>query len=153
MAASNEVTYPSWEEMLDMKSGTTLRDWFEGDIRCIIKRSHASLCAYIGVKSGHPLANHDCEDIPLNVHGGLTYAGDGDGVFFPNGYYWYGWDFVHCGDYAFYYDESPLAGKYNHSCDKKWLGKEVELEVKSAVYDFKKLMDIAEKTENYIHMD
>lgn len=152
MAASNEVTYPSWEEMLDMKSGTTLRDWFEEDIRCIIKRSNASICAYIGVKSGHPLANHNYDDIPLSVHGGLTYAGEGDDAFFPNGYYWYGWDYAHLGDYVFYYDD--IAGTISsHKDDKKWLGKEVEQEVQSAVYDFKKLMDIAEKTGNYIHLD
>lgn len=133
----------TWEEMRKDKSGTIYKDWFEDGIRCLIMRGPASLCAYLGVPETHPLADKSYDDIPLSVHGGLTFSCKGDGMR-PTGYYWYGWDYAHCNDYAFYYDEPPLANGFDHSPDKKWTVDEVEKEIKSAVYDFKMLVKLAE---------
>lgn len=147
------IIYPTWEEICKMESGATLKDWVEDGIRCVIKRGPASLCAYLGVPVGHPLANNEAENLPLRVHGGLTFGKEGDGKYFPTGFYWYGWDYAHSGDYVFYYDEPPLSSKITHASDKKWLLQEVEQEVKSTVYDFKKLMELAEKSAKHLWID
>lgn len=128
----------TWEEISKDKSGTIYKDWFDRGIRCLIVRGPGALCAYLGIPENHPLANKDYSDLPLAVHGGLTFAGTGEGVF------WYGWDYGHSGDYAFYYDEPPLIGRFDHSDEKKWTIEEIEKEVNEALWDFKRLVKLAE---------
>jgi hypothetical protein len=74
----------------------------------------------------------------LNVHGGLTFAGKGDGVNRPDGVYWYGWDYAHAGD-ASLFDfllTSPI------SREKKWKVDEVRKEVKAAAKTFIKILNL-----------
>lgn len=139
----------TWEQLCAMEEGATLCDWTEDGVRCLIKRGPASICAYLGIPIGHPMAGHDYESIPISVHGGLTFAKEGDGKYFPNGFYFYGWDYSHCGDYSFYYNNiSTIRNE-----DKKWLLGEVQQQVKNAVYDFKKLMELAEKAAKHLWID
>ena len=135
---------PSWEEMCKDESRTTYRDWYEDGVRCLIVRGPGGLCAYLGVPIDHHLSGRGYDNIPLDCHGGLTYSGEGDGKYRPKNWYWYGWDYSHSGDYAFYYDQDPLVGKFNHGEEKKWLVDEVESEVRMVVRDFKKLMTLVE---------
>ena len=135
---------PTWEETALDEVGTIYRDWFENNIRCLVMRGPASLCAYLGIPLNHPLANFNYNDIPLNVHGGLTFGAFGDNEYRPIGYFWYGWDYAHAGDCCFYYNKYP----YLNSDDKKWLVNEVEKEIKEVLWDFEKLVTLAEKITN-----
>lgn len=75
-----------------------LKDFFLPDtpLRGIIARGGFSLCAYIGVPENHWLA--DLEMLEFPCHWGITFRGPGNEVF-PQGWYWYGWDYAHAGDY------------------------------------------------------
>jgi hypothetical protein len=42
---------------------------------CLIKRNRlGALCGYVGVPEGHPWHGRGYDDVPADVHGGLTYA-------------------------------------------------------------------------------
>lgn len=100
----------------------------------LIMRGGASLCAYIGFPLWHPLANMSYDDIPLEVHGGLTFADKGHGQW-PEGKYWIGWDYAHAGDKCFYdldWHHAAIPG-FN---EKEWLVEEVAAELKEATNDF-----------------
>jgi len=133
----------TWEELVEMKE-QTLKDWFDDGVRCLILRGPGALCAYVGIPKDHPLAGFSYDDIPIECHGGLTYSGEGDGKLRPDGFFWYGWDYAHSGDYCFYYDKPPIAG-LRSLVDKKWLVEDVEKDMWSAVYEFKKLIRLAEQ--------
>lgn len=49
-----------------------------------------SWCGYVNLPDDHPWRRMAQEDIPVRVHGGLTYGPDGDG--------WIGFDMMHAGD-------------------------------------------------------
>lgn len=137
----------NWEELLQVKEGEIILDKFDEGIRFIIIRGPSALCAYIGIPLDHPLSGFDYDSIPIECHGGLTFAGKGDG-YRPEGYYWYGWDYGHSGDYAFYYDTLPQLTNslsYLRQQDKKWTPDEVEKDSWSAMYSFRTLMKLAEK--------
>lgn len=95
--------------------------------------------AYIEIPKGHHLCGWDCDDIDIDVHGGLTYARhELMGIDSEN---WYiGWDYAHAGDYY---------GAYGFTRnDKKWTTKEIENECRDAInelidkYDQEKDTDI-----------
>ena len=140
----------TWEELCKMESGTVLKDWFEDNIRCLILRGPSSLCAYLGIPTKHPLAGFEYDDIPLECHGGLTFCGEGGGkdIYRPAGLYWYGWDYSHYKDYAFYYDTIAFEREYNHSDEKKWLVEDVMEDMRSTLYDFKMLCNLAVMLSN-----
>lgn len=142
----------TWEELVkDHESivgkpkSIIYRDWFDEGVRCLIMSGGASLCAYIGVPINHPLAGFDYDNLAIDCHGGLTFSGEGDGKIWPQGYWWYGWDYAHSGDYSFYNDSPYLKGKYDHSDEKKWLVEDVAKDMWSAIYDFKRQMRFAEQ--------
>jgi hypothetical protein len=103
-----------------------------------------ALVAYIKIPEGHPwnklvdkvstfkIGEHEItvhngyDDIPLDVHGGLTFSHRTNGEEWPQGFdagAWIGWDYAHCGDYV------PRIGSYGerHSVES------VEYEVKAAI--------------------
>ena len=95
--------------------------------------------AYIEIPKSHHLCGWDCDDIDINVHGGLTYSDHNlMGIDSEN---WYiGWDYAHAGDYY---------GAYGFTRnDKKWTTKEIENECRRAInelidkYDQEKDIDI-----------
>lgn len=63
-------------------------------------------CCYIKLPKGHKYENVDYDNIPLAVHGGLTYGESflnvaevgGKEIADKTGY-WIGWDYAHYGDY------------------------------------------------------
>lgn len=78
---------------------------------CLIVRQgeFGHLCGYVGVYKGHPWFEKGYDDVPANVHGGLTYAnhcadhichvveeGEDDNV------WWLGFDCAHCDDLNYF---------------------------------------------------
>jgi hypothetical protein len=117
------------------KTGTIFLDRFDEGVRFLIMRGPCSLCAYLGIPEAHPLAGKSYDDLPVQCHGGLTFAGKSSGSF-PEGFFWYGWDYAHCGDQAMY--DSGRTG------ETAWDVAMVEDDSWSAIYEFKKLVKLAE---------
>lgn len=95
--------------------------------------------AYIKIPENHCVYNYEnYNDVPLDVHGGLTFMDDYlhvgetskdivEGKFI-------GWDYAHAGDYAGYYEDNPI-----WEDEKKWTTQEIFEEVKEACYQLKQL--------------
>ena len=79
-----------------------LLDRFGNGYRILILSCGIHPCAYVGVPSDHPLAGFSYMDLLhlIDCHGGLTFSDEGDGEARPRGYFWYGWDYAHAGDYT-----------------------------------------------------
>ena len=67
--------------------------------------SSGHLCGYVGVPSNHPCYMMDYSDVPVDVHGGLTYGSKCSGVIChvpqpgePDDIYWLGFDCAHSMD-------------------------------------------------------
>ena len=130
-----------WQEVMDAEVGKIFYDAIDNGVRILVMRGPTSMCAYLGCPKDHPLAGFEYDDIPLSVHGGLAFGGEG-GKGWPAGWYWYGWDYSHSGDYSTYYDRltSELLPEGH-----KWTVKEVTDEAKDATWDFRRIMLLAEK--------
>jgi hypothetical protein len=78
------------------------KEWESQGLPCLILRGPGkSLCGYVGVSEEHPAYGRDYSDrllYDIDVHGGLTFAGQGDGKHRPAGYWWLGFDCAHFGD-------------------------------------------------------
>jgi len=137
----------NWQEIKEKPSGTILHDEFDEGIRFIVMRGPCSLCAYVGVPIDHPLAGFNYEDLQVRAHGGLTFAGGGkgDGKYRPKDFYWYGWDYGHSGDKAFYYDDYP---ELLNPDDREWLIEDVIADSWETISDFKELAKLAEKIKS-----
>jgi len=82
------------------------QEWKYKGFPCLIVRNHMGvLCGYVGVPSNHPYYQMNYEEIPLEVHGGLTYSqhcrenichkpAEGE----PDDVWWLGFDCGHYGD-------------------------------------------------------
>jgi len=77
-------------------------EYVESGVKALILRNpdFGTLCGYIALPLKHPLAGKNYNDIPIQVHGGLTYGDKGDGSLYEKGYYWYGFDCGHSWDFA-----------------------------------------------------
>lgn len=142
MNTKTEELY-TWEQIVKAAVGTIFMDRFDEGVRFMIMRGPSSLCAYVGIPLDHPLAGFDYDDLSIDCHCGLTYSEKGCGSF-PEGYWWYGWDYTHAGDYSTYYDLQPLAG-LSHKDSTKGLVKMVDDDSWTSIYNFKSLMKLAEK--------
>lgn len=129
----------TWEELKAINAGTTVHDEMRDGIRFIVIRGPGSLCGYVGVPLSHPLAGHSYDDITVQAHGGLTFSNIGDGKIRPEGYWWYGWDYSHSGDDVFYGSIIREPGA------KQWLIDDVIQDSWETIYDFQRLMKLAEE--------
>ena len=77
----------TFEEMAKDEVGTIYVDSYIEGVRYLIIRGLASLCAYVGIPEQHPLAGQGDDLIDLDVHGGLTFCGVGDGAHMPKEWY------------------------------------------------------------------
>ena len=132
------------------KKNCIVSDYFDEGLRFLIiniKGSH--FCAYIGVPSGHPIAGFDCDLISVDCHGGLTFGGEGGekGTIYPKGYFFYGWDYAHYGDYNYscFKDEEIREPEANK---KDWTLEEVIKDSCVAIDDFKRVIKLAEGINN-----
>ena len=127
--------------------GTIVYDVFDEGLRFIIMRGPYHWCGYVGIPEEHPLAGFDYETISfVSAHGGLTYSklGGKEGVSgssWPKGYWWYGWDYGHSGDYS-HFEKMPDRKARD---DKDGTIKEVIDDSWEALHDFKKLMKFTEE--------
>ncbi len=98
----NEITITNdnatWEDIVAAEGGKIFKDIFDEGVRFIIMKGGSSLCGYVGIPIDHPLAGFDYDDLPIEAHGGLTFSAKGH-KHWPEGYWWYGWDYAHSGDY------------------------------------------------------
>ncbi len=78
----------------------TEKEWIHAGLRCaIVKQPNRYRCGYVRIPANHPFFSiENYEDIPVDVHGGFTFAQiepceheDGKGL-------WVGFDFAHCFD-------------------------------------------------------
>lgn len=73
---------------------------------CIIHRNDfGALCGYVGVPPGHPAHGKKCDEIGVEVHGGLTYSEPCRGSIChvpapgePDDVWWLGFDCAHAFD-------------------------------------------------------
>ena len=105
-----------------------LLDTYIDEYRILIYNLGTHPCGYVEVPINHPLAGFDYEDLPIECHGGLTFSEKGDGKYFSEEYWWYGWDYAHWGDYI-----SGTSSEY----DKKWTTQEIFEEAKYVVSQMK----------------
>lgn len=130
----------TWD-LLQHKTGYIAHDKFDEGIRIIVMRGPASWNAYLGIPQEHPLAGYDYDDLPINCHGGLTYSGDSLKNA-PAGFWYYGWDYAHCDD-AYSYEEKLSA--FRERAGTRWTADEVLKEAQDVLWDFKRLVKLAEK--------
>jgi hypothetical protein len=133
----------TFEECAKDEVGTVYHDFEDGDFRVLIMRGPGTVNAYVGVKPYHPLYGVKYEELPsLDVHGGLTYSNHGGGSW-PEGYWWFGWDYGHCNDKSFYYlDERVMALGLDRS-GHGWTPDEIKAEIPAALASFRKVNKIA----------
>lgn len=132
--------YPgSLFDITDIPMGTVLRDWYDEGVRVILMRSTSSINVYLGVSKDHPLTGFDYDSLPLECHGGLTFSSEGDDEYLPKGLWWYGYDYAHASDKV-WYDKAitGLAGR-------TWSIEEIEKDAWTTIYEFKKLVTLAER--------
>lgn len=117
----------TFEQCAKDEVGKIYADWMDGDCRCIVMRGPVSICAYVGVRQGHPLYQVDYNDIDIDCHGGLTFSRGGN-KYRPLGYWWLGWDYGHYGDKAFYYLD-PRMSFLSDNGEHGWTPDEVLSEI------------------------
>ena len=81
-------------------------------------------CCYIGIDSNNKFYKKHYDDIPIQVHGGLTFACPTSKFkYFNKDNYWIiGWDYLHYGDYLYWLNYG-----------KKWTLKELEQAIYTAI--------------------
>lgn len=137
--------YPS-DFVTDPKKAATVDDFVQDGIRVIIKSVRGShFCVYLGVPDDSPAAGLGSEEVPIECHGGLTFAGDGDGTYLPKSRYWYGYDFAHAGDQLDSIGRPEGFEMPVFEGDHRWTLKEVKEDTWGSVYSAKQFMDVAEK--------
>ena len=59
-------------------------------------------CGYVGLDPDHHLykIKYEAQELPLHVHGGVTYSGGGDDYPVESDLWWLGFDCAHWGDYS-----------------------------------------------------
>lgn len=75
------------------KPERTLLEWEAHGLSCAIMKGYVALCGYVKVPTGHPCEPLWYDDIPVDVHGGITFrckVKDGS---------WFGFDCGHFGDW------------------------------------------------------
>lgn len=74
---------------------STLSRWWEYGLECAVAQGTFSLCGYVRVLPGHPYERFWYDDVPVNVHGGLTFRCRA-----KEGGAWFGFDCAHAWDYT-----------------------------------------------------
>lgn len=83
-------------------------EWAHAGLPCLALRNHhGNWCGYAAVPPGHPRHGTGYDDVEVDVHGGLTYAGPCEGLIChvpkpgePDDVYWFGFDCCHAGDFS-----------------------------------------------------
>lgn len=120
-------TQQPWEQEPDRL------EFEHAEMKCLILRAQeaGNLCGYVGLPPGHPAYGLDFYKIHkkhhIAVHGGLTFAEEGDGDRWPLGYWWVGFDCAHPGDLVpGLYRLSPSQKRYNEYRDIDYVTRETK---------------------------
>lgn len=76
----------------------------KGLMCCVNMMDLGHRCGYVGVPIGHKFYGKNYTDIDndIDCHGGLTFSSNYENDSYPldepNDYWWFGWDYAHCGD-------------------------------------------------------
>lgn len=102
-------------------------------------------CCYFRIPGGNKYEDCDYEDIPLDVHGGITFKSDrlntSEGMLYGC---WIGWDYAHLDDYL----DGPEELKIFSGRDgKKWTTEELIQACKDAIDQFIELCNEPEEEE------
>jgi hypothetical protein len=111
-------------------------NWKHKGLDCLMVRNDNFLhwCGYVGIPKSHPFYGKDYNDVPVDVHGGLTYGKTCDNFVChipekgsDDDIYWLGFDCAHYGDLApgmsFAFPSSMSDDQYR---DLEYVKKEVE---------------------------
>ncbi len=133
--------YPENQTAKGLEVGIIVADWFDESIRIIIMRGPVSFCVYLGIPLDHPLAGKSYNDLLIECHGGLTFSAKGEKQW-PEGYWWYGYDYAHGGDKVHFKTDYGLdkLSQYEHD----WTLEEIEKDSWEAIYSFQKLIKLSE---------
>mgnify|MGYP000897041619 CR=1 FL=1 len=134
-----------YEEIKKLETVTILKDWMDENVRVIIVRGPVSVVVYLGIPIDHTFVRKDYNNIELDCHGGLTFSNEGDGINRPEGLWWYGWDYAHAGDKAFYEESFRISNRI------EWNDEMVAEDIVPAIQEFKKLMKLAEENKKATH--
>ena len=103
------------------------KEWTSSGLKCVIKMVYGSYrCGYVAVPKGHPAYDLGYDDVPVSVHGGLTYSNTD----IQNERHWFGFDCAHAGD---------ATTDYSHQGDHFWTLEEVTKETEQLAEQLSKL--------------
>lgn len=76
------------------------REWEHAGLLCAVVQAHkgGSRCGYVRVPPGHPMHGKDCDDVDVQVHGGLTFSEEEPCAHEDGIGHWFGFDCAHFGD-------------------------------------------------------
>jgi hypothetical protein len=131
----SHATELEWAAVLAAPAGHIFIDRMENDVRFIIMKAHFALSAYLGVPDTHPLAGCDYDAIQdINVHGGWTFAGRGSR--WPDGWWFFGWDYAHFNDYTAIAEAHPEVPFIRSLPGHKWTVPDVEADSRETIAAF-----------------
>lgn len=130
------------------------KEWECAGLKCVVifvRQSHR--CGYVAVPTGHPAWDKNSNDLPINVHGGITFAqrgGKKDRHFKDKNLYWFGFDCAHAGDKLLGIERAFKHAKLPYLTKRKghlWTLREVVAETKIMAKQLKELTlkDIVEE--------
>jgi len=99
-----------FEELKLNRCITLVKDWMYKNLRCMVVLRRTSImewyCGYVAVPSGHPDWGKGYEEVDVEVHGGLTFSGQGKpgSLWEDKQLWWFGFDCAHAED-NFYRDD------------------------------------------------
>lgn len=111
-------------------------------LRGLVLRGPLSWCGYVGAPTDHVL--NGLEDLRFACHYGVNFAAMGDDDPLPAGHFWWGWDYAHAGDLAFF--ESTSDPEMDRLLDramgggrprKDWTADEVRQHVAAALQELR----------------
>lgn len=109
------------------KASITEKEWESEGFKCkVIFARQSHRCGYVGVPKGHIAYDKDYDELPIDVHGGLTY-GSIEGTVC-----WFRFDCAHLGDKM---AEMPELSSKDHF----WSLEETIKETEQMAKQFKKL--------------
>ena len=96
----------NWQKGLGWENEADRVDFIHAGFSCLILRNHSgNWCGYVGVPKEHPAYDMDMYDIPVDVHGGVTYKERCAGHIchvpqpgMPDDVMWIGFDTAHAWD-------------------------------------------------------
>ena len=112
------------------KPTETEKEWKAHGFNCrvlFVRQSHR--CGYVGIPKGHIAYDKSDSDLPIDVHGGLTYS-----KIEEDGLNWFGFDCIHAGDKS----ASSLIPSFNAK-DHFWTLEEVVKETEDMAKQFAEL--------------